>query len=194
METELSLGDKLPVTWALRTAIEEAPRGQVPDLAAEFDERGAEGDNAMARARDELMDSVSDAVTRSFRPAFGIAAALAALAGLPGPLRRPRNRPARARRHDVGSSRRSASAHSGSSGWPCSAPRCAAGARDVGEYVAEDPCTADPDPFPGGGLDGTVQRIALSALNGAACELGTTPRTPGAVDRPGQRLRRRHVG
>ena len=37
------------MTWALRTAIEEAPRGQVPDLAAEFDERGAEGDNAMAR-------------------------------------------------------------------------------------------------------------------------------------------------
>ena len=50
----------------------------------------------------------------------------------------------------------------------------AAGAADVGEYVAEDPCTADPDPFPGGGLDGTVQRIALSALNGAACELDTS--------------------
>ncbi|MET0323908.1 MAG: MFS transporter, partial [Ilumatobacteraceae bacterium] len=77
LQTELSLRDKLPVTWALRTAIEEAPRGQVPDLAGEFDERGAEGDNAMARARDELMDTVTDAVTRSFRPAFGVAAALA---------------------------------------------------------------------------------------------------------------------
>ena len=80
--TDLPLFDKVPVTWALRTAIEEAPRGQVPDLAAEFDERGAEGDNEMARARDELMDTVTDAVTRSFRPAFVIAAALAALAAL----------------------------------------------------------------------------------------------------------------
>ena len=40
LEAELELRDKLPVTWALRTAIEEAPRGQVPDLEAVFDERG----------------------------------------------------------------------------------------------------------------------------------------------------------
>ena len=94
LETELSLRDKLPVTWALRTAIEEAPRGQVPDLAGEFDERGAEGDNAMARARDELMDTVTDAVTRSFRPAFGVAAALAALAAVPALLVALATRPA----------------------------------------------------------------------------------------------------
>ena len=43
---------------------------------------------------------------------------------------------------------------------------------DTGEFVAEDPCTAAPDQFPGDGLDASVQRIALSALNGAACELG----------------------
>ena len=49
-----------------------------------------------------------------------------------------------------------------------------AGAADSGEFVAADPCTASPDPYPGGGLDGAIQRIALSALNGAACELGTT--------------------
>ena len=50
----------------------------------------------------------------------------------------------------------------------------AAGAANSGEFVAADPCTASPDSYSGGGLDGTVQRIALSALNGAACELGTT--------------------
>ena len=50
----------------------------------------------------------------------------------------------------------------------------ATGAADVGEYEAADPCTADPDPYEGGGLDGLVQSIALSALNGAACDLGTT--------------------
>ena len=48
------------------------------------------------------------------------------------------------------------------------------GGADTGEFVAEDPCTAEPDQFPGGGLDAAVQRIALSALNGAACDLGTT--------------------
>ncbi len=55
----------------------------MPDLATVFDEAGAEGDNAMARARDQLLDTVTDAVTRSFRPAFGIAAVLAALAAIP---------------------------------------------------------------------------------------------------------------
>ena len=57
LTTDLDLRDKIPVTWALRNAIEEAPRGQVPDLAGEFDERGAEGDNEMAQARDALMDT-----------------------------------------------------------------------------------------------------------------------------------------
>jgi hypothetical protein len=48
------------------------------------------------------------------------------------------------------------------------------GARGAGEFVAQDPCTAPADSYPGDGLDASVQRIALSALNGAACELGTT--------------------
>jgi len=172
--TDLPLSDKLPVTWALREAIDEAPRGQVPDLAAEFDERGAEDGNAMARARDDLMDTVTDAVTRSFRPAFGIAAALAALAAIPAALV-TRRRP-----------------NSGAVGSPPQRMRSTiglgavaviglvvvmtqfVGGADTGEFVAEDPCTAPPNPYPGDGIDAAVQRIALSALNGAACELGTT--------------------
>jgi MFS family permease len=176
LTTELSLRDKLPVTWALRTAIEEAPRGQVPDLAAEFDERGAEGDNAMARARDDLMETVTDAMTRSFRPAFIIAAVLAALAAIPALLvagwtwRLRRAMPAtRAERWGT-----AGVALLGAVGVGVIAVELAAGARDVGEFTAEDPCTAPPDPFPGDGLDASIQRIALSALNGAACELGTT--------------------
>ena len=160
------------MTWALRTAIEEAPRGQVPDLAAEFDERGAEGDNAMARARDELMDTVTDAVTRSFRPAFGVAAALAALAAVPGAARgvghpagdRPRAGAGRTRPPGIGAL--------GLAGLGLLGAELAGGARDVGQYVAEDPCTAPPDPYTGGGIDGTVQSIALSALNGAAVRAG----------------------
>ena len=175
LTTELPLSDKLPVTWALRTAIEEAPRGQVPDLSAEFDERGAEGDNAMAQARDELMDTVTDAVTRSFRPAFVIAAGLALLAGIPTLLVAGRV----GRSRSLAPTRRRAWAAAGVgalglAGVGLVAFEVATGAADTGEFVAEDPCTAPPDTYAGGGLDGVVQEIALSTLNGAACELGTT--------------------
>ncbi|HEU4840651.1 MAG TPA: MFS transporter, partial [Ilumatobacteraceae bacterium] len=174
LTTDLALSDKIPVTWALRNAIEEAPRGQVPDLAGEFDERGATGDNSMARARDALMDTVTDAVSRSFRPAFLIAALLAALAAIPAVLvagRSPHGRRASA------TERRGATigvAALGLAALGLVVTELANGARDVGQFVAEDPCTAAPDPYPGDGLDASVQRIALSALNGAACELGTT--------------------
>jgi MFS family permease len=173
LTTDLPLSDKIPVTWALRNAIEEAPRGQVPDLAGEFDARGAEGDNAMAQARDALMDTVTDAVTRSFRPAFAIATLLAALAAVPALLvvgRSPRRAGSGARRL-VGTI---GVGVLGLVGIGLLATELAAGARDVGQFVAEDPCTAPPDPYPGDGIDASVQRIALSALNGAACELDTT--------------------
>jgi hypothetical protein len=47
------------------------------------------------------------------------------------------------------------------------------GAIGFGKARPADPCTAKPS-FRGGGLDGEVQRFALSALNGAACKLHTT--------------------
>ncbi len=192
--TDLPLFDKVPVTWALRTAIEEAPRGQVPDLAAEFDERGAEDGNEMASARDELMDTVTDAVTRSFRPAFMIAAALAALAALPAWFvvrRRPppdwRWSPTRRRWSAVGLGGIAAVAL-------ILVGATVSSSADTGEFVAEDPCTAAPDQFQGDGLDASVQRIALSALNGAACELGTTrERLVLSLD-PEQLVRRRGLG
>lgn len=175
LTTDLALSDKLPVTWALRNAIEEAPRGQVPDLAGEFDERGAEGDNAMARARDDLMDTVTDAVTRSFRPAFWIAALLAVLAAVPALVVVGRSR----RRVSASSAARQRASTTGLGLIGLVAVglvvvELGAGGRDVGEFTAEDPCTAAPDPYPGDGIDASVQRIALSALNGAACELETT--------------------
>jgi hypothetical protein len=47
------------------------------------------------------------------------------------------------------------------------------GAIDYGELEVADPCEPRP-PFPGEGLDATIQRIVLNGLDGAACELGTT--------------------
>jgi len=50
-----------------------------------------------------------------------------------------------------------------------------AGARDFGQTKFVDPCSAPADPFPQGhGIDGTLQRITLSAIDGAACKLGTS--------------------
>ena len=175
LEAELELRDKLPVTWALRTAIEEAPRGQVPDLEAVFDERGADTDADLAAARDGLIDTVTDTITRSFRP---------------GVLRRRRRSPRRPR--SPRSSSASAGERTGATrpartigaaigvaavavvGVGLIAAEIADGAADVGEYEAADPCTAPPDTYPGDGLDAIAQRIGLSALNGAACELGTS--------------------
>ena len=174
LEAELELRVKLPVTWALRTAIDEAPRGQVPDLAAVFDERGADSNPALAAARDGLLDTITDAITRSFRPAFGVAALLAAASAIPAlaiSLRR------RAAPEGVAPRARGSAVAVGAVGVVAVvlfAVELTNGARDVGAFEAVDPCTASPDTYPGGGLDAVVQRIGLSALNGAACELGTT--------------------
>lgn len=53
------------------------------------------------------------------------------------------------------------------------ATELALGALSFGHTKLADPCTTKPA-FTGGGLDGTVQRFALSGLNGAACSLHTT--------------------
>ena len=47
------------------------------------------------------------------------------------------------------------------------------GALGFGDPRLPDPCTSKPA-LRGGGIDGAVQRFALSGLNGAACELHTT--------------------
>jgi hypothetical protein len=47
------------------------------------------------------------------------------------------------------------------------------GALSFGQPRLADPCTSKPA-FAGGGLDGAVQRFALTTLAGAACELHTS--------------------
>lgn len=47
------------------------------------------------------------------------------------------------------------------------------GADEFGQAAVADPCTAEVA-FPGDGVDASVQRIVLSGLNGAACDLDTT--------------------
>jgi hypothetical protein len=50
----------------------------------------------------------------------------------------------------------------------------ALGARDYGRVELTPACSAPPPQLERDGLDRTIQRIVLSALSGAACELGTT--------------------
>ena len=121
------------------------------------------------------MTTITDTITRTFRPAFAVAALLAALAAAaragggspaaaPGAPGRPPPPPW--------------SAWWRSGRWPPSACSCAeqaAGASNVGTYQSP-PIRAPPGPTrtPAPGLDAVAQRIALSALNGAACDLHTT--------------------
>jgi MFS family permease len=174
LEARVPLNDKLPVVWDLRNAIEDAPRGQMPDLAKVFDDNGAGSNRELAAASDGLTGTITGAITRSFRPAFAVAAGLAALAAVPALAvalrRRPRVAAARRRRSTalvlVGAL--------GVAGVGLLASEQAAGASSVGEFAAVDPCTASAETYGGSGVDGWAQRVALSALNGAACDLHTT--------------------
>ena len=84
LEAEVAISEKVSVTWDLRDAIESAPKGQVPDLPQVFDADGA-GDNEQLAAAlvIGLMATITDTITRSFRPAFAVSAVLAALAAAP---------------------------------------------------------------------------------------------------------------
>jgi MFS family permease len=176
LEAQVPLNDKVSVVWDLRTAIEGAPRGQMPDLAKVFNDHGARSNARLAAARDSLTGTISDAITRSFRPAFAVAAGLAALAAVPAlavALRRRRGHRARAAHRG----RATALVVVGALGVTVVgllATERAAGAATVGTFQAVDPCTASPETYGGSGIDGWAQRVALSALNGAACELHTT--------------------
>lgn len=171
LDSSLPLTDKIPIAWDLRGAIEQADRGQVPDLGREFDERGASDDDDLARTRDDLVGTVTDALTRAFRSAFVVAAILAALAAIPALValrRRGAPRPARpSPRAGV------ALVALVALGAGTVVGDVGAGGIDSGEYEAADPC-ARSSPRPGGGADATVQRITLDALDGAACQLGTS--------------------
>ena len=172
LEAQLPLRQKLPLAWALRKEIERTPDGEVPDLDAVFQAQGAGRDPAVAAARDELVGTIQSILTRAFRTSFLIAALLALGAVIPliavagvrtsaarsggaAPVARTRGRAPRRRRGGV---RR----------------RGARQREDFGTYRAADPCTASTSPYPGQGIDAAVQRIALSGLNGAACQLGTS--------------------
>jgi hypothetical protein len=83
LDSDAPIRQKVPIALDLRDALESSPRGEVPDLAEPFDRRGAAHDDRLRRVRDALVDSLEDAVTRSFRSSFLLSAVLALLALAP---------------------------------------------------------------------------------------------------------------
>jgi predicted MFS family arabinose efflux permease len=183
LEAQLPLRQKIPLAWALRNEIVKTPEGEVPDLDAVFTAQGARTNPAMAQAREDLVGTIQSILTRAFRSAFLVAALLALAALLPlAALAHWSTRAAAAGARGAGGAGRwragvaagLVAACVALAGVVFVAGEGAAGASDFGTYTKADPCTASPLTYPGKGIDGAVQRIALSGLNGAACDLGTT--------------------
>jgi hypothetical protein len=74
---------KVPLALDIRDTIDAAPRGEIPDLAAVFDQRGARDDPAVRVVQNDLMAAIEAAVTRAFRSSFLFCALLALLALVP---------------------------------------------------------------------------------------------------------------
>lgn len=166
LDARMPVQEKLRLALSVRDTFAAAPRGAVPDLAAAVDTTDrAEATTAVVEEVDHRLSAV---LTRAFRPAFLAAAALALLTVLAAFA---------VRRQSIGYPRWRAGptavlAVLVLAGPALVAAEVAAGARDYGRYQETDPCAAPPDPYPGDGVDALVQRVAYSALHGAACELG----------------------
>jgi hypothetical protein len=80
LDAPVGLTKKVPVALDLRGAFARARAGETPDLAEPFDAHGARDDPALAAARNDLVGTIETTITRAFRPAFLVSAALAALA------------------------------------------------------------------------------------------------------------------
>jgi predicted MFS family arabinose efflux permease len=161
------LRQKVPIALDLRTAFEATPNGSVPNLAAPFDRRGAAHDAGLRRVRDDLVGEIRAVLTRGFRNSFLLSAVFALAALVPILLaRRLVGGLATARGRPIVRALLLAAA-------TLLVAEVALGGVGYGTAHLADPCTSKPA-FQGGGLDGAVQRFALSGLAGAACSLGTS--------------------
>ena len=163
LEGDADLRLKVPIALDLRDALDEAKQGEIPDLARPFDERGA--DERLGAARDARRPHHDARERRHAR-----------LQVIVRPLRAARPRRAGARvateESDVTRPVRVLAALLVAVGVFIVA-EIAAGALDFGETRIADACTTEAN-FEGGGIDGAIQRFALSAISGAACELDTS--------------------
>ena len=83
LDGDAPLRQKVPIVLDLRSALDGAPKGVVPDLAEPFNKRGAQHDSRLRRLRDDLIGALEGAVTRAFRRSFALSALFALLALAP---------------------------------------------------------------------------------------------------------------
>jgi MFS family permease len=88
LDADVPIRKKVPIALSLRDALENAQKGEVPDLSKPFDDAGAGDHDNVRKARDDLITTLESALTRGFRPAFGLAALFALLSIAPALWRR----------------------------------------------------------------------------------------------------------
>ena len=173
LDAPLGLGDKLALARALQRQIDSSATQQLPDVDRAF--AGLRGPEAAA-LRAQLDDELDRAATRAFRRSFLAAALIALLAAgavaLALALGRARGRPR-------GEPSSNGSPLASGSPLAVAVPAAAVaatllvgayallGGGDYGPPPVRDPCAARARPQ----VDRT-QRVALAALDGAACRLG----------------------
>src|SRR5262249_25708556 len=165
----ISLRNKVSLALDMRDLVADAPRGQVPDVTKPFDDRGAATDANMHVTRENVLSDIRDTITRGFRSSFLIAALFGALAALAAALLHVTRTVAMSR---------------DALGVAVAivalvvvfiAGEFRAGARSYGQHPNGDPAPGPGNPSPRGrGLEETIKTTALSAMNGAACKLGTS--------------------
>jgi MFS family permease len=80
LDAPIGLRTKIPVALGVAAELEQARAGEIPDLSKPFDDHGARHDSAIAAVRDDVIATIENTITRSFRTAFLFSAALAAAA------------------------------------------------------------------------------------------------------------------
>jgi MFS family permease len=91
LDANLPLRKKVPISLALRDALQSAQKGEVPDLAKPFDDAGAGSSDRVREARDSLVVTLESTLARGFRSSFGLAALFALASAIPAArLRRMR--------------------------------------------------------------------------------------------------------
>jgi MFS family permease len=83
IDAEIPVTTKIPLALDIRDALDATPEGEIPDLSRPFEEHGSATDPAVQLLHDDLVETVTVAVTRGFRRSFLFCAVLAALALLP---------------------------------------------------------------------------------------------------------------
>ncbi len=170
LDADLSPATKIALGDAIAEQI-EAAGGRIPDLTPAFGavEPPPEAGPAYTELRQQLTDELDKAATHAFSGVFLIAAGLALIALLPIVLSRPKAKDAGRRTGGAAASGLSVAASAGLVG-----AYLALGGAEYQPLEVADPCEPRSVEELRSREAGSLERIGLSALDGAACRLRVT--------------------